>query len=101
MNNLLQRLALGTSATALLAATPFGAAFAQGDQIEQDAFANIVDSVRDLPQVSAPPSSFSASQAASSAGTVGANLINLRSLGVVRTLVLYDNARVVASNLGT
>ena len=68
-------------------------------QLEQDAYANIADSVRNLPQVKSPPASFSANQGGGSAGTAGANFVNLRNLGATRTLVLFDGQRVVASNL--
>ena len=67
--------------------------------LEQDGYANIADSVRNLPQVTSPPSSFGTSQAAATAGTAGTNLVNLRNLGFPRTLVLFDSQRVVASSL--
>src|SRR6266550_3547203 len=125
MNQLLQKLMLGGSAAALSAALPFSAAHAQNNndieqvvvsasritiagytqptpvtvvgaaQLEQDAFANIQDSVRQLPQVASPPSSFGTSQAGAAGGNQGANLINLRGLGATRTLVLFDSQRVV------
>ena len=128
MNNLLQKLMLGGSTAALMAAMPIASAMAQGDDIEQvvvsasritiagytqptpvtvvgsaqlekDAFANIQDAIRDLPQVSAPPSSISNTSGAGGGGNAGENLINLRNLGVTRTLVLFDGQRVVASNI--
>ena len=68
-------------------------------QLEKDAYANIADSVAQLPQVNSPPTSYGYSQGAASPGTAGANLLNLRSLGVLRTLVLFDGQRVVESNL--
>ena len=110
MNNLLQKLMLGGSTAALVAAMPI-AARAQGDadieqvvvsasritiagytqptpvtvvgaaQLEKDAFANIQDAIRQLPQVSSPPSSFSATPAPARGGTAGENLLNLRNLG--------------------
>jgi iron complex outermembrane receptor protein len=55
--------------------------------------------VRQLPQVNSPPASFGVSQGAASPGTAGANLLNLRNLGINRTLVLFDGQRVVNSNL--
>jgi outer membrane receptor protein involved in Fe transport len=68
-------------------------------KIDSNAYANITDDVRQLPQVNSPPGSFGASQGAASPGTAGANLLNLRNLGVNRTLVLFDGQRVVNSNL--
>ncbi len=129
MDNLLQKLMLGGSTAALMAAMP-AAAFAQdnsGDieqvvvsasrvtiagytqptpvtvvgaaQLEKDAYANIQDAVRELPQVQSPPASFGASQGAGSPGTAGLNLVNLRNLGTNRTLILFDSQRVVVSNI--
>src|SRR6185437_2351127 len=127
MDNLLQKLMLGGSTAALVAAMPV-AAFAQDTDIEQvvvsasrvtiagyqqptpvtvvgaaqlekDAYANIADAVRELPQVQSPPTSFSQSQGSGSPGNAGLNLLNLRNLGNTRTLVLFDNQRVVISNL--
>jgi outer membrane receptor protein involved in Fe transport len=69
------------------------------EQLESNAYANISDSVRQLPQVNSPPTSFGVSQGAASPGTAGANLLNLRNLGVNRTLILFDRQRVVESNL--
>ncbi|HWY62314.1 MAG TPA: TonB-dependent receptor plug domain-containing protein, partial [Rhizomicrobium sp.] len=128
MNNLLQKLMLGGSSVALLAAMPIASAQAQGDDIEQvvvsasritiagytqptpvtvvgaaqlekDAFANIQDAVRQLPQVQSPPASFGADQGSGSPGRAGLNLVNLRNLGLQRTLILFDSQRVVVSNL--
>src|SRR6516164_6966176 len=128
MANLLQKLMLGSSAAALVAAMPINGAMAQGDEIEQvvvsasrvtiagytqptpvtvvgaaqlekDAYANIQDAVRELPQVQSPPASFGASQGAGSPGTAGLNLVNLRNLGTNRTLILFDSQRVVVSNI--
>src|ERR1700743_969895 len=128
MENLLQKLMLGGSTAALVAAASLGSALAQSDDIEQvvvsasritiagytqptpvtvvgaaqlekDAYDNIQDAVRDLPQVSAPPSSISNTSGAGGGGNAGENLLNLRNLGASRTLVLYDGQRVVASNI--
>jgi len=68
-------------------------------KLQSNAYANITDSVRQLPQVNSPPASFGASQGSGSPGTAGANLLNLRSMGVNRTLVLFDGQRTVESNL--
>jgi iron complex outermembrane receptor protein len=133
MNNLVQKLMLGCSATAMFtlfshgvqaqpapaptennvesvtvsgsritisgyeAPTPVTVVDLQ--KIESNAYANITDDVRQLPQLNSPPASFGVSQGAASPGTAGANLLNLRNLGVNRTLVLFDGQRVVNSNL--
>src|SRR6185295_17739628 len=55
--------------------------------------------IRQLPQVNSPPASFGVSQGAASPGTAGANLLNLRNLGINRTLVLFDGQRIVNYNL--
>jgi outer membrane receptor protein involved in Fe transport len=129
MKHLLQKLMLGGSTAALLAAIPIASAMAQDSndieqvvvsasrvtiagysqptpvtvvgaaQLETNAFANITDSVRELPQITAPPSSFSATSNAGGPGSGGEDLLNLRNLGVDRTLVLFDGQRVVASNI--
>ena len=69
------------------------------EKLDQNAYANITDDVRQLPQVNSPPASFGVSQGAASPGTAGANLLNLRNLGINRTLVLFDGQRIVNSNL--
>ncbi|HVV70619.1 MAG TPA: TonB-dependent receptor plug domain-containing protein, partial [Verrucomicrobiae bacterium] len=68
-------------------------------QLENDAYANIQDAVRELPQVNSPPASFGQMQGGVGTGYAGINLLNLRNLGVTRTLVLFDSQRVVVSNL--
>src|SRR3984957_17658515 len=125
MDNLLQRLMLGGSTAALAAAMPM-AAFAQTDndieqvvvsasritiagysqptpvtvvgaaQLEKDAYSNITDAVRNLPQVNAPQASFGIENGGASQGSEGENILNLRNLGVIRTLILFDSQRVVA-----
>lgn len=131
MNNLVQKLMLGCSATAMF--TLFGHnAYAQQpapaenvesvtvsgsritisgyeaptpvtvidtEKLQSNAYGNIAEDVRQLPQLNSPPASFGASQGAASPGTAGANLVNLRNLGVNRTLVLFDGQRIVNSNL--
>jgi outer membrane receptor protein involved in Fe transport len=69
------------------------------EKLQMNAYANITDDVRQLPQVNSPPASFGVSQGAASPGTAGANLLNLRNLGINRTLVLFDGQRVVNANL--
>ena len=129
MNNLVQKLMLGCSATAMFTLSIPGAQAQQAsenvesvvvsgsrisiggftaptpvtvvdaEKIESNAYANITDDVRQLPQVNSPPASFGVSQGAASPGTAGANLLNLRNLGINRTLVLFDGQRIVNSNL--
>src|SRR6185437_1425631 len=132
MNNLVQKLMLGCSATAMFTLFSPGAQAQQPapaennvesvvvsgsritisgyeaptpvtvvdlEKLDSNAYANITDDVRQLPQVYAPPASFGVSQGAASPGTAGANLLNLRNLGINRTLVLFDGQRVVNSNL--
>jgi iron complex outermembrane recepter protein len=130
MDNLLQKLMLGGSTVALLAAMPTAEAIAQATdnaieqvvvsasrvtiagysqptpvtvvgaaQLEKDAFANITDAVRELPQVTAPPSSYSTNAGGGGPGSAGENILNLRNLGNTRTLVLFDSQRVVSSNI--
>src|SRR6185503_19993654 len=132
MNNLVQKLMLGCSATAMFtlfspcahaqpaqpsgegveSVTVSGSRITIGgfqaptpvtvvdtEKLEQNAYANITDNIRQLPQVNSPPASFGVSQGAASPGTAGANLLNLRNLGVNRTLILFDGQRVVNSNL--
>src|SRR5579859_2079425 len=129
MNNLVQKLMLGCSATAMFTLLIPGARAQQAtenvesvtvsgsritiggfqaptpvtvvdtEKLESNAYANITDDVRQLPQVNSPPASFGFSQGAASPGTAGANLLNLRNLGINRTLVLFDGQRIVNSNL--
>ena len=126
MDNLLHKLMLGGSTAALAAAMPLAGAHAQdieqvvvsasrisiagytqptpvtvvgAAELEKDAYANIEDAVRNLPQVQSPPASFGASQGGGSPGQAGLNLVNLRNLGTTRTLILFDSQRVVVSNL--
>jgi outer membrane receptor protein involved in Fe transport len=130
MNNLVQKLMLGCSATAMFtlfapnahaqqptetnveAVTVSGSRISIGgfqaptpvtvvdaEKLESNAYANITDDVRQLPMVNSPPASFGVSQGAASPGTAGANLLNLRNLGINRTLVLFDGQRIVNSNL--
>jgi outer membrane receptor protein involved in Fe transport len=68
-------------------------------QLQRDAYANISDALQQLPQLAIPPSSYSNQNGNGAAGTAGENLLNLRGLGQIRTLVLFDGQRVVASNI--
>ena len=111
MNNLVQNLMRGCSATAMFTLLIHGAQAQQSadnvesvvvsgsrisiggfqaptpvtvvdtEKLESNAYANITDDVRQLPQVNSPPASFGVSQGAASPGTAGANLLNLRNLG--------------------
>src|SRR6478752_3154537 len=121
MNNLVQKLMLGCSATAMVTLFSHGAYAQQPaaaenveavtvsgsritisgyeaptpvtvvdtEKLESNAYGNIAEDVRQLPQLNSPPASFGVSQGAASPGTAGANLLNLRNLGINRTLVLF------------
>src|ERR1700743_1692857 len=126
MNNLVQKLMLGCSATAMFTLfshgvqaqpapapsetnvesvtvsgceAPTPVTVVDIEKLESAAYANITDDIRQLPQVNSPSASFGVSQGAASPGTAGANFVNLRNLGINRTLVLFDGQRVVNSNL--
>ena len=129
MDKLTKKLMLGGSTAALMAATPIAGAMAQDSnnieqvvvsasrvtiagysqptpvtvvgaaQLEKDAYANITDAVRNLPQVNAPQASFGIENGGASQGSEGENILNLRNLGVIRTLILFDSQRVVAGNI--
>ena len=70
------------------------------EQIQRDARASIGDTIRELPAVgsSTSPANGQGSNGIV-AGTSGLDTVNLRQLGNVRTLVLFDGQRVVASNI--
>ena len=129
MNTLLQKLMLGGSTAALVAAMSVSGARAQGDndieqvvvsasritiagytqptpvtvvgaaQLEKNAFSNIADAVRELPAVTTPPSSVGVNNGGAISGTEGAELLTLRNLGQTRTLILFDGQRIVQSNI--
>ncbi|MBU3078568.1 TonB-dependent receptor domain-containing protein [Sphingomonas quercus] len=68
--------------------------------LQRDARPNIGDSVRELPAVgnsSSPNNTAGAGNIV--AGITGLDTVNLRNLGVTRTLVLFDGQRVVQSNV--
>ncbi|MGZ5929887.1 MAG: TonB-dependent receptor domain-containing protein [Rhizomicrobium sp.] len=70
------------------------------DQLARDAQTDIGDVIRQLPAFgtsSGPNNSSSANFIVSS--TPGIDVVNLRQLGVLRTLVLFDGQRVVASSV--
>ncbi len=71
-----------------------------GDQLRRDAFTDIGDAIRQLPAFgasSSPNNTVAANYIVS--GTPGINVVNLRNLGVLRTLVLFNGQRVVSSAL--
>ena len=68
--------------------------------LQRDAQTDIADAIRQLPAFgtsSGPNNSSSANFIVSS--TPGIDVVNLRQLGVLRTLVLFDGQRVVASSV--
>ncbi|KAB7648218.1 TonB-dependent receptor domain-containing protein [Polymorphobacter fuscus] len=68
--------------------------------IQRDARATIGDTIRELPAVGASSSPNNTSGAGNIvAGVTGLDTVNLRNLGVTRTLVLFDGQRVVQSNV--
>ena len=70
------------------------------EQLQRDAQTDIGDAIRQLPSFGSSSGPNNGSTAISvAAGTAGEDLINLRNLGVLRTLVLVNGQRVVASNV--
>jgi iron complex outermembrane receptor protein len=69
------------------------------DTLNRDAKVDIGDAIRELPSVGNSDSPGNGSHSGnSSQGDAGIDTVNLRNLGVVRTLVLFDGQRVVTSN---
>lgn len=69
------------------------------EQLNRDAKIDIGDSIREMPSVGISDSPGNGSHSGNaSQGDAGIDTINLRNLGVVRTLVLFDRQRVVTSN---
>jgi iron complex outermembrane recepter protein len=69
------------------------------ETLQRDAKTDIGDAIRELPSVGISDSPGNGSHAGNaSQGDAGIDTINLRSLGVVRTLVLFDGQRVATSN---
>src|ERR1700759_2797610 len=67
--------------------------------LERDAKVDIGDAIRELPSVGISDSPSNGSHAGnSSQGDAGIDTVDLRGLGVVRPLVLFDGQRVVPSN---
>ena len=70
-----------------------------GETLNRDAKVDIGDAIRELPSVGVSDSPGNGSHAGNaSQGDAGLDTVNLRNLGVVRTLVLFDRQRVVTSN---
>jgi iron complex outermembrane receptor protein len=70
------------------------------EQLRRDGYTDIGDAIRQLPAFG-PSSSPNNTNAANFivSGTPGIDVVNLRNLGVLRTLVLFNGQRVVASAL--
>ena len=69
------------------------------DQMIRDAKIDLGDSLREMPSVGASDAPDNGSHAGNAGqGDAAISTINLRNLGVIRTLVLFDGQRVVASN---
>lgn len=70
------------------------------EQLERDAHTDIGDAIRELPSVGSS-SSFTNGAGAGNivAAITGVDTVNLRNLGILRTLVLFDGQRVVQSNI--
>ena len=69
------------------------------EQLNRDAKTDIGDEIRELPSVGISDSPGNGSHSGNaSQGDAGIDTVNLRNLGVVRTLVLFDGQRVVTSN---
>ena len=69
------------------------------ETLQRDAKFSIGDSIRELPSVGISDSPGNGSHSGNaSQGDAGLDTVNLRNLGVVRTLVLFDGQRVVTSN---
>jgi iron complex outermembrane receptor protein len=128
MENLGKKLMLGGSMAAMLAAITATAAAQEGGAVEsvevsasrisiqgyeaptpvtvigletlnRDAKVSIGDAIRELPSVGNSDSPGNGSHSGNaSQGDAGLDTVNLRNLGVVRTLVLFDGQRVVSSN---
>lgn len=69
------------------------------EQLSRDAKVDIGDAIRELPSVGISDSPGNGSHSGNaSQGDAGLDTVNLRNLGVVRTLVLFDGQRVATSN---
>src|SRR5258705_6145832 len=69
------------------------------EQLQRDAKPDLGDSIREMPSVGVSDSPGNGSHSGNaSQGDAGIDTVNLRNLGTVRTLVLFDRQRVVTSN---
>ena len=69
------------------------------EQLQRDAHVSVGDSLRELPSVGRSDSPNNGSHSGNAAqGDAGIDTVNLRNLGVIRTLVLFDGQRVLSSN---
>ena len=69
------------------------------ETLQRDAKVDIGDAIRELPSVGISDSPGNGSHSGNaSQGDAGIDTVDLRGLGVVRTLVLFDGQRVVTSN---
>jgi outer membrane receptor protein involved in Fe transport len=97
----LQEVTVSASAISIVgyeAATPVTAISLQ--QLQSEARTDVADVLRNLPPYSGSPSPENSDYTGLvSAGIQGEDLLNLRNLGVNRTLVLFDGQRVVQSNI--
>ena len=70
------------------------------EQLDRDAPLNIVDSITKLPSVGVSETPNNGDLTGDlSQGDAALSVINLRNLGIARTLVLFDGQRVVSSNI--
>jgi len=69
------------------------------ETLERDAKVMLSESLRELPAFGASPGPRNSNNGNTVAGTPGLDLVNLRQLGINRTLVLFDGHRVVRSNI--
>ncbi|HUO02451.1 MAG TPA: TonB-dependent receptor plug domain-containing protein, partial [Rhizomicrobium sp.] len=70
------------------------------EQLERDSQFSIGDAVRELPAVGISSSPVNGGGAANIVSAItGVDTVNLRNLGITRTLVLFDGQRVVQSNI--
>lgn len=68
-------------------------------QLQRDAKPDLGDAIRELPAVGTSIGPNNSGNANTVAGTAGLDLINLRQLGITRTLVLFDGQRIVPANV--
>lgn len=69
------------------------------ETLQRDAKVDIGDAIRELPSVGPSDSPGNGSHAGNaSQGDAGIDTVDLRAMGVVRTLVLFDGQRIVTSN---